>query len=323
MCWHLFFSVISIFSFFKQLFSFCRAHLEKTGIGQYLASSPKTWRKFLLKPRLKPFLSVPWRNTGERTASGRTHMEMTSQWMRMFPPNLQSVNSSALAQQSAHEGSLLKGCIHGTTVNWRVFAVEGGQSDLGVLLHVWLVFLGVSVTKLLTALSLMSLHYGVTHPSGLLHAGWHRQSEPLCTHNRRQTDDGARGAHLFTVLMRAVVMMMMAGGKKCNETSFIIITKVVMQTFSWLKAGRPKWGTDIWRGAWSLCTKYGYNKLQLIMHMWHHDITTHDGPEAQLNGCKLCHNEHKSWHKWCKFLTFCLRNSLYYIYRQQQSWLVW
>lgn len=50
-----------------------RLYLEKTGIGQYFASSPKTWWKFLLKPRLKPFLSVPWRNTGERTASEGTH----------------------------------------------------------------------------------------------------------------------------------------------------------------------------------------------------------------------------------------------------------
>lgn len=50
-----------------------RPHLENTGIGQYLPSSPKTWQRFLLKPRLKPFLSAPWRNTGERTASEGTH----------------------------------------------------------------------------------------------------------------------------------------------------------------------------------------------------------------------------------------------------------
>ena len=49
-------------------------YLEKTGRSQYLLSSPNTWRKFLLKPRPKPFLSVPWRKAGPRTASDRdTH----------------------------------------------------------------------------------------------------------------------------------------------------------------------------------------------------------------------------------------------------------
>lgn len=42
-------------------------------MGQYLTSSPKTCRKFLLIPKLNPFLSVPWRNTGARTASEETH----------------------------------------------------------------------------------------------------------------------------------------------------------------------------------------------------------------------------------------------------------
>lgn len=49
------------------------------GTGQYLASSPKTWRKFLVKPRLKPFLSGPWRKTGARTASKPTDREKTYQ----------------------------------------------------------------------------------------------------------------------------------------------------------------------------------------------------------------------------------------------------
>lgn len=48
-------------------------YLENTGMGQCLPSSPKTWRRFFRQPRLKPFLSAPWRNTGERTASERAH----------------------------------------------------------------------------------------------------------------------------------------------------------------------------------------------------------------------------------------------------------
>lgn len=44
-------------------------YLEKTGSGQYFFSSPNTWRKFLLIPKLKPFLSVPCWNAGARKAS--------------------------------------------------------------------------------------------------------------------------------------------------------------------------------------------------------------------------------------------------------------
>jgi len=66
------------------------SYLEKTGRGQYFTSSPKTWRKFLLKPRLKPFLSGPWRNTGARTASEITDTErgvsLLYRWINMALP---------------------------------------------------------------------------------------------------------------------------------------------------------------------------------------------------------------------------------------------
>lgn len=77
----LFFALINIEQMMMMMMiSFSiRPYLEKTGMGQYFFSSPKTWRKFLLKPRLNPFLSVPWRNTGERTASEGTHMVTKSQ----------------------------------------------------------------------------------------------------------------------------------------------------------------------------------------------------------------------------------------------------
>lgn len=91
---------------FEKWFSSCFqwAHLEKTGIGQYLTSSPNTWRKFLLKPRLKPFLSVPWRNTGERTASVTADEEQRKRIRNTaLPPqplhNLLILNWSSIKQR--------------------------------------------------------------------------------------------------------------------------------------------------------------------------------------------------------------------------------
>lgn len=111
----------------------CWPHLEKTGMGQYFTSSPKTWRKFLLTPRLKPFLSVPWRNTGERTASERTQTEKIQSDMKMnqdsaLPFSLyivQPINRSSIRQQI--NTFLLYGCMNGTILNESVFVVEEKQ----------------------------------------------------------------------------------------------------------------------------------------------------------------------------------------------------
>lgn len=158
--------------FFRQMCSddFESPYLEKTGIGQYLASSPKTWRKFLLKPRLKPFLSVPWRNTGERTASERTHMEPRSQCDRqMNKHNTPSQSRCHLLFRlltGAHSDNTWRLPAEWNSSEWKCLCSKRKKADLGPFHHEWLLFLAVSVTKLLTALSHVSLHYTVTYSSG-------------------------------------------------------------------------------------------------------------------------------------------------------------
>lgn len=138
------------------------AHLEKTGTGQYLASSPNTWRKFLLKPRLKPFLSVPWRNTGERTASEGTETgqsDMTPDQHARTLPLLVSLWTAGLC--------------------W----CAGAPPCVSRLP-------GSCVSKLLKALSLVSLHYGVTHHLRITHTSQSARMDTTSQCGQRTTGDG-------------------------------------------------------------------------------------------------------------------------------------
>lgn len=53
--------------------------LENTGNSQYFFSSPNTCLRFLLKPKLKPFLSVLWWNMGALNTSKVDLFLLTSQ----------------------------------------------------------------------------------------------------------------------------------------------------------------------------------------------------------------------------------------------------
>lgn len=72
-------------------FRYNNSYLVKTGNNQNLFSSPKTCLRFLLKPKLKPFLSVPCLKIGALNASKKRYIGLAFLAYLHQHPHLQEI----------------------------------------------------------------------------------------------------------------------------------------------------------------------------------------------------------------------------------------